>query len=77
MRGLAFGLLALGLSMGATERARACQVCYPFPKKSVADHLIESEALVLAREDPKRPYHFASIEVLKGEPPAPKLRAKP
>ena len=46
----------------------ACQICIPFPKKSAADFLIESDSVVLAREDPERPFHFSSIETLKGEP---------
>jgi hypothetical protein len=54
---------------GATETAHACQVCYPFPKKSVADRLIEGDTIVLAREDPQRPFHFRAIGVLKGAAP--------
>ena len=48
--------------------SRACQICIPFPKNSAADHLIESEVVVLAREDPERPYYFVTVEVLKGSP---------
>jgi len=63
--------LAIGvLVTGATEPAQACQVCLPFPKKSVADHLIEGDTIVLAREDPQRPFHYRAIEVLKGGAPA-------
>jgi hypothetical protein len=46
----------------------ACQICIPFPQKSAADHLIESEFVVLVREDPERPFHFVAVEVLKGSP---------
>jgi hypothetical protein len=46
----------------------ACQLCIPFPQKSAADHLIQSELVVLAREDPERPFHFVTVEVLKGSP---------
>ncbi len=48
--------------------ALACQICIPYPKKSAADHLIESDAVVFAREDPDRPFHFSAIETLKGDP---------
>ena len=48
--------------------ASACQICVPFPQKSTADLLIESEAVVLAREDPERPFHLKAIELLSGNP---------
>jgi hypothetical protein len=74
MRGSILGLpvawLATGaIVLGAAQTARACQVCYPFPRKSIADHLIEGETVVLAREDPQRAFHYRAIEVLKGTPP--------
>ena len=37
------------------------------PEESAADYLIESSCVVLAREDPLRPFSFVPIEVLKGE----------
>jgi hypothetical protein len=74
MRGSTRGLLVAGLagfivSSSAARRGRACQICYPFPKASVADRLIECDAVVLAREDPQRPFHYRAIEVLKGAAP--------
>ena len=48
--------------------ADACQVCIPMPVKTLADRLLEADALVLAREDPERPFHYVMVEVLKGEP---------
>ena len=45
----------------------ACQICLPFPKKSVADYLLEADAVVLAREDPEKPFSLRAVEVLKGE----------
>jgi hypothetical protein len=51
------------------EPADACRVCFPLPKKSVADHLMACDAAVLAREDPKRPFHYATVEVLRGAAP--------
>jgi len=48
--------------------AKACQICLPLPKKTLADQLLESDAVVLAREDPNRPFHYAAVEILKGNP---------
>jgi hypothetical protein len=62
-------LAAVALVIQATETTEACQVCYPFPKKSIADRLIEGDTVVLAREDPQRAFHFRAIEVLKGAAP--------
>lgn len=52
----------------AAQVTFACQICVPFPTKSAADYLIESDTVVLAREDPERPFHYATIKVLKGDP---------
>ncbi len=60
--------LTVVLPIAASLPIRACQICIPFPKKSAADFLIGSDAVVLAREDPRRPFHFAAVEVLKGDP---------
>jgi hypothetical protein len=38
------------------------------PARTLADRLLEADALVLAREDPERPFHFAALETLKGDP---------
>ena len=62
-------LLALALLAGLLlQTAHACQVCIPFPTKTLADRLLEADALVLAREDPQRPFHYVAVETLKGEP---------
>jgi hypothetical protein len=58
-------LLLAQLLIGA---ANACQVCIPMPVKTLADRLLEADALVLAREDPARPFHYAATTVLKGDP---------
>ena len=50
------------------QAANACQVCIPMPVKTLADRLLEADALVLAREDPARPFHYATVEILKGDP---------
>jgi hypothetical protein len=59
------GLALLALLLVRT--ANACQVCIPMPVKTLADRLLEADALVLAREDPERPFHYVMVEVLKGE----------
>lgn len=38
------------------------------PTRTLADRLLEADALVFAREDPARPFHYAAVEVLKGDP---------
>lgn len=58
-------LLACGLCLIAGS-AHACVVCIPYPKRTHADILIESESVVLARENPDRPFSYRSIEALKG-----------
>jgi hypothetical protein len=62
-------LLGLALLAGLlVPAASACQVCIPMPVKTLADRLLEADALVLAREDPARPFHYVVREVLKGDP---------
>ncbi|MEZ5430158.1 MAG: hypothetical protein R3F31_03065 [Verrucomicrobiales bacterium] len=61
-------LAVAGLLQLAGGLSHACQICIPFPQKSPADQLIESEGVVLAREDPERPFCFVTVEVLKGSP---------
>jgi hypothetical protein len=56
------------LSLLVVRSADACQVCIPMPVKTLADRLLEADALVLAREDPERPFHYVTVKVLKGDP---------
>ncbi len=58
----------MALAMAGSLPAPACQICIPFPKKSAADYLIEAETVVLAREDAERPFYFATVATLKGDP---------
>jgi hypothetical protein len=48
--------------------AGACQICVPLPERTLADRLLASRAVVLAREDPQRPFHYRAIETLAGTP---------
>ncbi|MEM1083415.1 MAG: hypothetical protein AAGI48_04790 [Verrucomicrobiota bacterium] len=45
----------------------ACQICLPFPVKSLADHLVEADKVVLARENPEKPFSLIATEALKGD----------
>ena len=48
--------------------AGACQICIPLPERTLADRLLDSDAVVLAREDASRPFHYQAVETLFGEP---------
>lgn len=48
-------------------RVDACRACFPLPKKTVADFLIESEFVVFARESQAQPFTYSTIAILKGE----------
>ena len=58
--------LALALVAFAMGRAEACMVCIPFPLTTGADHLADAETVVLARENPGKPFTFIAVEILKG-----------
>ena len=47
--------------------AQACVICVPYPETTHADHLIDSEVVVAARENPDKPFSFRVVDVLKGE----------
>ena len=59
------GLACLAQSIPAL----ACSICIAVPEKTAADILGESRVVVLAREDPERPFSYAPVEVLKGRAP--------
>ena len=46
--------------------ALACPVCITAPERTVADWILDSETVVLAREDPSKPFAFVPVQVLKG-----------
>ena len=48
--------------------AGACQICIPLPERTLADRLLDSDAVVLAREDASRPFQYQAVETLFGEP---------
>ncbi len=68
-----FLFLAVFLFTGFYPVGEACQICIPFPERSAADDLFDADVVVLAREDPERPFHFYAVEVLKGTPGTEKI----
>ena len=54
-------------------RAEACTVCIPFPQSTVADYLLSAEVVVLAQENPKQPFSYVAVEVLKGDLDTPEI----
>jgi hypothetical protein len=46
--------------------ADACVICFPFPKTTLADMLLQSKTVILARERADKPYSLYAVEVLKG-----------
>jgi hypothetical protein len=44
----------------------ACVICVPYPKTTLADRLMKTESVVLAREKIGHPYTFTPVEILKG-----------
>ena len=53
--------------------AGACQICIPFPTDSLADHILRSKLIVLARENPESPFTLRITQVLAGNPDAPPI----
>jgi hypothetical protein len=46
--------------------AGACVICFPYPKTPLADNLLQSKTVIMARERTDKPYTFYSVEVLMG-----------
>ena len=51
----------------ASAPAISCQVCVPLPTETAADQIIAASEVVLARENPDKPYSFRAVDVIKGE----------
>ena len=54
--------------MGLAGAAHACLICIPYPVKTAADFLIDSATVILAREHPDKPFLYAPVDLLKGNP---------
>jgi len=57
---------ALYVEMMSAAPAVACAICVPYPKATLADNLIKADAVIMARENPEKPYYFTPVEILKG-----------
>lgn len=55
----------LGMTVGT---ASSHPILVPRPTQTMADQILVSDSLVLAREDPERPFHYAALETLMGDP---------
>ena len=44
----------------------ACLVCITLPERTIADRVIEAATVVLARENPARPFTYVPVEQLRG-----------
>jgi hypothetical protein len=54
------------LCLSATG-VQACPVCIEKPKATLADRLLDAEAIVIARAHPEAPYRFAEVARWKGD----------
>ena len=61
-----FAMVTWGLVALFAQTARACVVCVPYPEATHADALVAGEVVVLAREDPAKPFTLAVDKVIKG-----------
>ena len=60
-------LFAFLFVLAELSPVRACTICIGMPERSDADYVTEGHCVVLAREDPDRPFAFAPVEVVKGQ----------
>lgn len=66
--------LRLGLAVLLSwSSALSCQICLPYPKDSMLDRLNAAQTLVLARENPDKPYSLSSFRTLRTSVDVPKL----
>ena len=65
--------LSLLICTAFAATALAHPILVPVPTQTMADRLLQSESLLLAREDPQRPFHYAAVGMLKGELESPSI----
>lgn len=61
------GVACVLLWAAGTVGAPAHPILVPQPTKTLADKVLLSDSLVLAREDPQRPFHLAAVHAIKGD----------
>ena len=59
--------IALWLALFFATPSMACMVCIPFPEGTAIDDLLEADVVVLARENPDKPFSYIAVEILQGE----------
>jgi hypothetical protein len=57
---------ALYVEMMSAAPGVACAICVPYPKTTLADILIKADSVIMARENPEKPYFFTPVEILRG-----------
>ena len=58
----------LMVPLAMTGSAMAHPILVPLPTQTLADRLLQSDMVVLGREDPARPFHYAVVDSVKGNP---------
>jgi hypothetical protein len=64
IRHVALATAALAFCAG---QAVACLVCIELPERTITDRVLAAETVVLARNNPDRPFAFAPVETLNGD----------
>ena len=59
-------LFVVYFSMHSPISTKACVICIPYPRTTLADQLIENNDVIMARESARKPYSFYTVAVLKG-----------
>ena len=60
-------LLAMLFALLFAHPSRACMVCIPFPEETTVDKLLRADVVVLARENPDKPFSYRAEKIIKGE----------
>ncbi len=63
---LAWVMVSVSAWLLPAQTTHGCAVCIPYPIKTVADHLVQGSAVVLARENPDKPFSYLVSETLAG-----------
>jgi len=70
LRRLLFVVFILGCFFSAAlykvAALQACTICVPYPERTLADHLLEYDEIIFAREVANSPYLFEQVELIRG-----------
>ena len=64
---IAVVLLSLLSFVSVMNTSFAHPILVPRPTQTLTDRLLQTDSVVLAREDPQRPFHYAAVKTLKGD----------